>query len=312
MKSIDEGVIDFRGCEPILNGRNLSDIGYEIKQRVRQDIGEWMRINVGIGPNRFLAKQAASWHKPDGLDVITHRNLKDYYSQVTLTDLNGIAEHYAARLNAHNIFTPLQFLAASEFVLKKQVFKSVVGTYWYRRLRGYEIDDFDTHLGMVGRQWVVHRPTHDNDYLLPCLSYLCETVGMKLRYRRVHARGICVWLRFRNGESWQSKRMYRSSFYTNDEVYRRAIEQFARRPDGTIVTMIGIYCYGLAPSARSQLGLFEDVEKKEWLTKAVDEINESYGTFTVCSATTLNGTKIVKQKIPFGGTEYFELLLGRA
>lgn len=312
MKSIDEGVIDFRGCEPILNGRSLSDVGHEIKRRVRQDIGEWMRINVGIGPNRFLAKQAASWHKPDGLDIITRNNLKEYYSQVALTDLSGIAEHYAARLNAHNIFTPLQFLSASEFVLKKQVFKSIVGTYWYRRLRGYEIDDFDTHLGMVGRQWVVHRPTHDNDYLLPCLSYLCETVGMKLRYRRVQARGICVWLRFRSGESWQSKRMYRSSFYTNDEVYRRAIEQFAQRPDGTIVTMIGIYCYGLAPSVRSQLGLFEDVEKKEWLTKAVDEINESYGSFTVCSATTLNGTKIVKQKIPFGGTEYFELLLGRA
>ena len=42
------------------------------------------------------------------------------------------------------------------------------------------------------------------------------------------------------------------------------------------------------------------------------KINEFYGTFTVYSATTLNGKKIVKQKIPFGGTEYFELLLKRA
>ena len=194
-------------------------------------------------------------------------------------------------------------------MLKKQVFKSIVGTYWYRRLRGYEIDDVETHLGMVGRQWVVHSPTHKDDYLLPCLSYLCETTGMKLRYRQVEARGICVWARLKNGEAWQGKRMYKSSFYTNDEIYKRALEQFNSRPGGATVIMMGIYCYGFEPSKKSQLSLFEDIEKKEWLTKAMDEINEFYGTFTIYSATTLHGTRIVKQKIPFGGTEYFELLL---
>ena len=92
MKSIDEGVIDFHGMEPTLNGRTLVDIGYEIKQRVRDEIGDWMKINVGIGTNVFLAKQAASWHKPDGLDVIDHRNLKKFYAERTLLDLTGIAE----------------------------------------------------------------------------------------------------------------------------------------------------------------------------------------------------------------------------
>lgn len=309
MKSIDEGIIDFHGMEPVLKGRSMEDIGYEIKQRVRDDIGEWMRINIGIGTNWFLAKQAASWHKPDGLDVIDHRNLKEYYSGIDLMDISGIAEHYKARLNANNIFTPTQFLGASEFVLKRQVFKSIVGTYWYRRLRGYEIDDYDTNLGMVGRQWVVHNPTHEGSYLLPCLSFLCETTGMKLRYRQVEARGVCVWLRLKSGEGWQSKRMYKTPFYTNQEIYRRAMEQFNERPSGAVVVMMGIYCYGIEPSTRSQLSMFDDVIKKDWLTKSVDEINDRYGTFTVYSATTLNGTKIVKQKVPFGGTEYFELLL---
>ena len=180
MKSIDEGIIDFHGCEPTLNGRTLVDIGYEIKQRVKDDIGDWMKINVGIGPNRFLAKQAAGWHKPDGLDVIDHTNLIKYYQDIDMLDISGIAERYQARLNSFDIFTPMQFLAANEYKLKKQVFKSVVGTYWYQRLRGYEIDDFETNLGMIGRQWVVKDPSDKDDYLLPCLSYLCETTGMKL------------------------------------------------------------------------------------------------------------------------------------
>jgi len=68
----------------------------------------------------------------------------------------------------------------------------------------------------------------------------------------------------------------------------------------------------LTPSQRSQLSIFEDVAKQDWLTRAIDEINDSYGTFTVYSAASLVGTRLVKQKIPFGGTEYFDLLLKRS
>ena len=311
MKSIDEGIIDFHGMESLLNGRTLEDIGYEIKQRVKDDIGDWMKINVGIGTNRFLAKQAAGWHKPDGLDVIDHHNLLDYYKSISLTDISGIADRNAARLNAFGIFTPTEFLNAQEFALSKQVFKSINGTYWYIRLRGYEIDDYETNLGMVGRQWVVKDPSSKDDYLLPCLSYLCETTGMKLRYRNVEARGICVWATYQNGEYWKGKRMYKSTFYTNQEIYRRAMEQFTQRPPG-IVRTIGIYCYQLETSKASQLGFFDDVSKIRDITQAMDEINDFYGAFTVHSATTIDGKKVIKQKIPFGGTEYFDLLLRRA
>lgn len=312
MKSIDEGIIDFHGMEPTLKGRSLEDIGFEIKQRVREDIGDWMRVNIGIGPNRFLAKQAAGWHKPDGLDVIDHRNLLDYYAQIELTDLSGIAERNEARLNACHIMTPLQFYHAKEMTLKKQVFRSINGTYWHRRLRGHEIDNADTQLGMVGRQWVVKNPSSDPEYLNSCLSYLCETTGMKLRYKGVEARGICVWARFQNGESWHAKRMYKTTFFTNQEVYRRALELFNARPKGLRAQTIGLYCYQLKPSAHSQLSIFEDVEKQRWITQSMDEINDFYGAFTVHLGSTMEGKKHIKQKIPFGGTEYFELLLKRA
>lgn len=45
------------------------------------------------------------------------------------------------------------------------------------------------------------------------------------------------------------------------------------------------------------------------LTKAVDEVKDLYGAFTAYSANTTVGKKVIKQKIPYGGTEYFELSL---
>jgi DNA polymerase-4 len=67
MRSIDEGILDFHGTAFEGKTDQLIKIGYEIKRRVREEIGEYMMINVGIGPNRFLAKTAAGLHKPDGL-----------------------------------------------------------------------------------------------------------------------------------------------------------------------------------------------------------------------------------------------------
>ncbi len=62
MKSIDEGVMDFHGT-PHGGVVELTRIGYEIKRRVREEIGDYMMINVGIGTNRFLAKVAAGANK---------------------------------------------------------------------------------------------------------------------------------------------------------------------------------------------------------------------------------------------------------
>jgi len=313
MKSIDEGIIDFHGCEGLLGGRSLIDIGYEIKQRVYEDLGDHMRINVGIGTNQFLAKQAAGWHKPDGLDQIDHTNLLEYYHEKSdLEDLTGIAQAYGGRLKAHGISNNMQFIGANDEVLRKRVFKSIEGMYWSMRLRGFEIDDNDTKLGMVGRQWVIKTPSNDDEYLRSCLHFLSDTAGVKLRYRNVEAWGVCVWAVFSTGGYWRDKRMFKSSFYTNQDIWERVSTLFDQRPKHMVLRSMGLYLYKLTPSTRSQQGLFEDVLKKDSLCKSMDEINDFYGSFTLFSADTLTGTRNVKQKIPFGGTEYFDLLLKRA
>lgn len=309
MKSIDEGVIDFHD---VRRTRSLEEIGYEIKQRVYKDLGTYMRINVGIGPNRFLAKMAAGWHKPDGLDVLDHRNLIDFYKSIELEDITGIADAFGARLRAHNIFTPLQFLEADDELLRRKVFKSINGLHWHERLRGYEVDDYETKLGMVGRQWVLPRASNDDEWLRSCLHYLATTVGMKLRYRNVEARGVCVWMSFNAGGGWKDKKMMRQPFYTDADIWLHVSRLFDHRPKHMEIRTMGLYLYELTPSTRSQLNMFDDVAKAGDLSVAIDEINDFYGNFTIFTADTLTGTKSVKQKIPFGGTEYFELLLKRA
>jgi DNA polymerase-4 len=310
MKSIDEGVIDFHGTRQNINKRELSEIGYEIKARLINDVGSWMRCNVGIGPNRFLAKVAAGLHKPDGLDVIDHNNLVSTYKSMKLTDIHGIAERNEARLNAVGIMTPIEFLNAPSEVLRRQVFKSVCGEDWYKRLRGHEVDQHSSGIvRMVGRQYVLDIRRPSDQEVRTRLSYLCETTGMKLRYRGLCARGVMVHVRYANGDSWYERKMFKSTFFTNAEVYRRATLLFNKRPRHDFEREIGISCYALTPSNMSQISLLEDINKDVWLTQALDQVNNQYGEFTITSATSYKSKNVVKQKIPFGSTQYFELLL---
>lgn len=311
MKSIDEGIIDFNGTRRYVNHQPLVEIGYQIKRRLKIEVGPWMTCNIGIAPNRFLAKQAASLHKPDGLDVITYKNLRQTLAGLQLTDLFGIAERNQARLNACGIYSCLQFLDAPADLLKRQVFRSVCGEDWYQRLRGYEVDDQQWDIKTVGRQYVLDDMRPTEELLRSRLAYLCETTAMKLRHKGLCARGVYIYLLYGGGDSWYERKMFKSSFFSNAEVYRRATLLFNRRPRGDWVRMMAVSCYALEPSNISQLSLLDEVNKEVWLTEAVDRINEQFGEFTVTFASSLTAKGIVKQKIPFGTTRYFELLCNR-
>ncbi len=307
MKSIDEGVMKFDNLANL--DRSLTSIGYEIKQRVREEIGSYMSINVGIATNQFLAKQAAGWHKPDGLDTLDHTNLLDYYRQIKLTDLTGIGNRWQARLQAAGIFTPMQFLETSVDKLRYQVFHSVLAEDWQNRLRGYEVDGNPTKKGQVGRQYVLDIKTNNPKIVLPRFHYLCETVGKKLRSRSLDARGITVWAVMKNGSFWKNKQAYKYSFYSDRDIYTRALRQFNQRPPHLDIYSIGVTCYLLSATLRHQTDIFDPQNRKNQLAATIDNINQDWGLFKIHSANSLEGKKHVKQKIPFGSTEYFDLLL---
>jgi DNA polymerase IV len=312
MKSIDEGVIDFHGTRDNINHRPLVVIGQEIKQRLRDEVGPWMKCNVGIAQNRFLAKTAASLHKPDGLDIITHKNLRSTLAGLELTDLTGIAERNQARLNAAGVYTPLQFLDASPDLLVRKVFRSVCGEDWHKRLRGHEIDDVEYSTKTVGRQFVMDEWRPSDETLHSRLSHLCETTAMKLRYRNLASRGIYLYLMYANGDVWSERKMFKTPVSSGADVYRRALLLFNHRPRYDWVRMMSVSCYKLEPSNSNQISLLEEINKETWLTEAMDTINSQYGEFTVTYASTLAAKGLIKQKIPFGTTRYFKLLCNRS
>lgn len=303
MKSIDEGVIDFHQTTEDIKNRDMVDVGYELKQALINEVGNYMRCNVGIAPNRFLAKTAASLHKPDGLDVIDHTNLRDTLATLKLTDLTGIAGRNEARLNRVGIYTPIEFLDADPVTLQKMVFKSVNGIYWHQRLRGWEVDDISHDVKTVGRQYVLEAFNLSRSEILQRLHHLCESVGHRMRSQDRAARGILVFAKSRSSGYWHRRRICPLPFFSNGAIYAQAAMLFSEAPDN--ITKIGITCYELERNNNDQLSLFGDeLAREQHITDAIDEINKRFGDRTIHAADTLGTGFYVKQKVPFGSTRY--------
>lgn len=303
MKSIDEGVIDFHHAPPAVQARDLREIGKEIKQRLKDEIGVWMRCNVGISTNRFLAKTAAGLNKPDGLNVITADNVTEVFDKLELTDLTGIARRNEHRLNSVGMYTPRDFLAADSVTLKKIVFKSVVGEWWYQRLRGFEVDDVVTKTGRVGRQYVLERFDLSREQVLQRLHHLAESVGSRMRSQGWSARGVFVYVKTRTGERWHECSLSVLPFYSDQAIYTQALRLFERAPHD--IREIGMHCYELGSLEYSQQSLFADeLAREQQVMAAVDDINKRFGERTIHSADTLATGMYMRTKIPFGSTRY--------
>jgi DNA polymerase-4 len=312
MKSIDEGILDFRNTTKLRQGRSLESIGYEIKSRVHEELGEWMTVNVGIGTNQFLAKLAASLHKPDGLDSIDHTNLEGIYLCSNLMDLNGINRRFRARLNAYDIHTPYEFLQAEERTLSKQVFRSINGRHWHARLRGYEVDDFPTHMRNVGKQYVLHNRTNDPEELAQILYKLCYYISRRLKRYDLAGRGLGLEVRYASNEAlsstdqrWFLRHSFGEASFGVQELYTKALYLFRQSPAGYTVTQFSLTAYQLALRSREQLHLYETtIQINERIEAATAAVNDRYGDLTIIPARMLGTEAYVPDKIPFGGTRH--------
>lgn len=295
-KSVDEVVIEFAGTKAL--SRGLWEVGREIKKRIKEEVGDWLRVNIGIAPNRFLAKTAASWHKPDGLDEINASNLRTALAEFSLTDLCGINVRYQARLNAFGIFTPLDFLAAPLLTLR-QAFGGICGYYWYLRLRGWEIDEVNFPRRSFGQSYALPRPTADPRELSRLLCKLCEKMGRRLREASFQAFGIHVACLYGHHDFWHHGEKGRTALYSTRQLFvaaQRVLNLVKHQP----VRILAVSCFALEKVGKEQLDLWSTADRERQLAQVLDKVNDRWGEFTIAPAQMLGMERTILDRIAFG------------
>lgn len=130
--SLDEAYLDVTQATACQGSATL--IAREIRDRVRSELG--ITLSAGIAPNKFLAKIASDWNKPDGQYVIRPEQIDDFVRQLPVRKLFGVGQVTAARLATLGITTCDELRTLSEQVLVSQF--GSFGPRLYQLARGID------------------------------------------------------------------------------------------------------------------------------------------------------------------------------
>lgn len=84
--ALDEAYLDVSGSSH--HDGSATRIAMELRQRVREQIG--ITVSAGVAPNKFLAKIASEWRKPDGLFVIRPEQVEAFVAELPVARLHGV------------------------------------------------------------------------------------------------------------------------------------------------------------------------------------------------------------------------------
>ena len=300
-KSIDEFVLDFANYPIFKSG--LKNVAEDIRQKIKEDVGDYIRVSIGIAPNRFLAKTAASLHKPEGLDEINATNFREIYSSLKLTDLCGIADRNTARLVGAGINTVLDFYDA-DFPVLKGAFESICGYYWYSRLRGWEIDNVEFGRKSYGNSYVLPKPL-TGTALRPLLTKLVEKMGARLRKAGYKAKGAHLSIMYEDHSFWHKGQTLGRFIFDSRDIYKEMLGLLLKAPQKS-VRKLAVSVFDIVKETSTQLDLFKDILRQQEFVRAIDKTNTRWGDFVLTSARMMDTGSLAPDRIAFGGVKELE------
>ncbi len=99
--SLDEAFLDVSDV-PLLQG-SATRMAQMIRERVSREVG--ITVSAGVAPNKFLAKIASDWNKPDGLCVITPDEVEHFVQALPVKKIHGVGPRTAEKMAGLDIHT---------------------------------------------------------------------------------------------------------------------------------------------------------------------------------------------------------------
>jgi DNA polymerase-4 len=130
--SLDEAYLDVTISKPGIASATI--IAREIKHRIRETTG--LTASAGVSVNKFLAKVASDWKKPDGMFVILPEDAEAFAGELKIEQFWGVGRVTAAKMHELGIHTGRDLKRFDEDELVRMFGKT--GHIYYQNARGID------------------------------------------------------------------------------------------------------------------------------------------------------------------------------
>lgn len=168
--SLDEAYLDV--TEPKLPSPSATATAQAIRAKIRERTG--LTASAGAAPNKFLAKIASDWNKPDGLFVVSPARMEAFLTPLPVARIPGVGKVMQGRLEGLGVRTVGE-LRALELAELRAHFGSF-GERLYERARGIDERPVQPHQPV---QSISSEDTFESDLLLGELDEVIRRLANK-------------------------------------------------------------------------------------------------------------------------------------
>ncbi|MGC9199849.1 MAG: DNA polymerase thumb domain-containing protein [Acidobacteriaceae bacterium] len=327
--SIDEMVCQLLGRER--EPARARQIALEIKQAIRDDVGETLRCSIGMAPNRYLAKIASDMQKPDGLVGLLPSGLPGSIAHLELRDLPGVGARTEVRLNARGVHTMPELLALDHSAMRR-LFDSVWGDRVYHWLRGNDTGDDGAPIPSTIQRSLGHSHVLSPEHRTPEGAWavahkLLHKAAMRLRMEKFYAGSLALTIKYALSQSqvavlkdgpsrneqvkkhgsgltqtgWGMEARFRPCQDTLSllEALQGCWKQAPAGREHAKPFFVGITLRNLVPEGEMQGSLFEEPGNRSQLSATMDKLNLKYGHTTLHFAGMLPARESAPTRIAF-------------
>ena len=289
--SLDEAFLDVTESLQLFGDEVV--IAREIKKRVKERTG--LTASVGVAPNKLVAKIASDLDKPDGLFVVTDKDMRDVLDPLPVRVIPGIGPETLSRLNQVRIATIADLRLAHD-----QDLEPIFGRFTQRtRDRAAGIDDRPVQPSRRDKS-ISAESTFDEDLserraMRRQLLRLSEKTASRLRAKELVAGTVQVKIRQSDFSTFTRQSALKPPANSTETLYKAAtilLDDWLAEYPGARIRLLGVGGSTLVRDAQPDLFAPQVSAGGTQLDQTVDEIRGRFGDTSLGRARTLDTDQI--------------------
>jgi DNA polymerase IV len=248
--SLDEAYLDV--TENLWGEPLGAEVAKRIKARIREELG--LTASAGVAPNKFLAKIASGWRKPDGLTVIAPGRVEQFLQQLPVEALWGVGPVTAKKLRALGISRLVELRSADAQLLHHTL--GSLAESLRRLANGEDARPVrpDRPARSISAERTYAEDLADVDEMRAEIERLARRVAGALARKRLCARTVTIKVRYADFTTVTRSHSTAAATAEGDEMAARAVALLARTEAGQRrVRLLGVGAHisgaGVPPSA---------------------------------------------------------------
>ena len=293
--SIDECFLDLTGYIP--KPRKLIDIAYEISKRAREELG--FTVNIGVAPNKLLAKMASDFEKPNKVHTLYQEEIETKMWILPVSELFMVGRRSLPKLQKMGIKTIGDLAKSDEKLLIKNFGKYGKMIWEYSNgIDNEEVNYIKEKPKNIGNSITLPYDYNDIEKIEEVLLALVEQVSYRLRNQEMFANVVNVQIKTNEFKVFSHQRKLDFATDSTKIIGKEAKKLLTEIYNNTPVRLIGVSVSGLVEKEERQISLFENVEneKQKKIDSVLDNIKEKYGYEAITRAGKMQVDKNIKFK----------------